>query len=338
MSLKFLNEFIVKDSLQFENAIVGGISGIDYYNNEYYMVVDDARNPRILVGDILIEKDSIKSVEFKKTIEIKDTTSSFYKNNVLDLESVFVYNNQFSLVSEGSIRRGKNPSIFTTNMQGEFEEEIAIPNYFEANSKARPKHNGAFESSSKSFDNKGFWTAMEAPLEADGEEPTFHETKSPIRITYFDNVTQKATKQFAYQLEKIDKPAKGKINLNGATAILEYAENSFFIVERIYQSGYGSFGNTIRIFKATIIKESTNTLSMSSLKNEKYVPLKKELLFDFNNAKDQLGQGFIDNIEGITLGPKLSNGNQSLILVADDNFQVYGKQLNQFLLLEVVDK
>ena len=135
-----------------------------------------------------------------------------------------------------------------------------------ANSKAKPKHNGAFESSSKSFDNKGFWAAMEAPLEADGEEPTFHETKSPIRITYFDNVTQKATKQFAYQLEKIDKPAKGKINLNGATAILEYAENSFFIVERIYQSGYGSFGNTIRIFKATITKESTNTLSMSSLK------------------------------------------------------------------------
>ncbi|WP_420553144.1 esterase-like activity of phytase family protein [Tenacibaculum aiptasiae] len=338
MSLNFLNEFVVKDSLQFENAIVGGISGIDYYNNEYYMVVDDARNPRILVGDILIEKDSIKSVEFKKTIEIKDTTSSFYKNNVLDLESVFVYNNQFNLVSEGSIRRGKNPSIFTTNMQGEFEEEITIPSYFEANSKARPKHNGAFESSSKSFDNKGFWAAMEAPLEADGEEPTFHETKSPIRITYFDNVTQKATKQFAYQLEKIDKPAKGKINLNGATAILEYAENSFFIVERIYQSGYGSYGNTIRIFKATKTKESTNTLSMSSLKNEKYVPLKKELLFDFNNVKNQLGEGFIDNIEGITLGPKLSNGNQSLILVADDNFQVYGKQLNQFLLLEIVDK
>ena len=51
-----------------------------------------------------------------------------------------------------------------------------------------------------------------------------------------------------------------------------------------------------------------------------------------------MGEGFIDNIEGITLGPKLSNGNQSLILVADDNFQVYGKQLNQFLLLEIVDK
>ena len=338
ITLKFLNEFVIKDSLKFENAIVGGISGIDFYNNKYYMVVDDARNPRVLVGDILIKQDSIKSITFKNTILIKDTTSCFYANNVLDLESILVYNNQFNIVSEGSIRRGKNPSIFTTDMSGLFQNEIVIPNYFEANSKAKPKHNAAFESSSKSFNNKGFWVAMEAPLEADGEEPTFNETQSPIRITYFDNETKKAVKQFAYQLEKIDKPAKGKVNLNGVTAILEYDKDSFFIVERIYQSGYGSYGNTIRIFKATIDDKTTNTLSFQSLKKEKYIPLKKELLFDFNSVGKQLTDNVIDNIEGITLGPKLSNGNQSLILVSDDNFQVYGKQLNQFLLLEIVDK
>lgn len=338
ISLKFLNEFIVKDSLKFENAIVGGISGIDFYNDKYYMVVDDARNPRVLIGDILIKEDSIKSVKFEKTIQIKDTTRAFYTNNVLDLESILIYNNQLNIVSEGSIRKGKNPSIFIADMSGGFQEEIVIPNYFEAKSKAKPKHNAAFESSSKSINNKGFWAAMEAPLEADGEEPTFHKTQSPIRITYFDNDTKKATKQFAYQLEKIDKPAKGKINLNGVTAILEYAKNKFFVVERIYQSGYGSYGNTIRIFKATINKESTNTLELQSLKKEKYVPLKKELLLDFSNVEKQLTDGIIDNIEGITLGPKLVNGNQSLMLVSDDNFQVYGKQLNQFLLLEIVDK
>lgn len=338
ISLKFLNEFVVKDSLKFEKAIVGGISGIDFYDDKYYMVIDDARNPRVLIGDILIKEDLIKSVEFKKTIKIKDTTSQFYKDNVLDLESILVYNNQLNIVSEGSIRRGKNPSIFIANMLGVFQEEILIPSYFEAKSEAKPKHNGAFESSSKSFNGKGFWAAMEAPLEADGEEPTFHETQSPIRITYFDNETKNATKQFAYQLEKIDKPSKGKINLNGVTAILEYAENSFFIIERIYQSGYGSFGNTIRIFKATVNEGTTNTLNFKSLKKEKFLPLKKELLFDFNSVKNELTGGIIDNIEGITLGPKLSNGNQSLILVSDDNFQVYGKQLNQFLLLEIVDK
>ncbi|RSC93861.1 esterase-like activity of phytase family protein [Tenacibaculum singaporense] len=336
-TLKFLDEYLVKDSLVINNTVIGGISGIDYYNNNYYMVVDDATNPRILVGDITVKNDSIQSVNFEDVI-IVDTISQFTKNHVLDLESIFVDKGIINLVSEGSIQYKKDPSIFEIDSKGNFKQEVEIPNYFKATSKAKPKHNGVFESSSKSFDGKGFWVAMEAPLEADGEEPTFHETQSPIRITYFDNELKKATKQFAYQLEKIDKLAKGKINLNGTTAILEYRKNQFFIIERAYQSGYGSHGNVVRIFKATIDKTSTNTLENQSLKNEKYKPLKKELLFDFSTVKNQLTDGIIDNIEAITFGPILQNGNKSLILAADDNFQLYGRQLNQFLLLEIDEK
>ncbi|WP_028889311.1 esterase-like activity of phytase family protein [Tenacibaculum ovolyticum] len=337
ISLKFLNEFIVKDSLVFENTIVGGISGIDFSNNQYYMVVDDSKNPRILVGDILIKDDSIESVEFKQTIKV-DSVSQFYKDNVLDLESIFVVNDQINLVSEGSIRKGKSPVIFTVNSLGKIQDKIKIPSYFKANSLAKPKHNATFESSSKSIDKKGYWVAMEGPLAADGEEPTFHKTESPIRITYFNNETKKATKQFTYQLEKITKPAKGTVNLNGVTAILEYTKNSFFVIERIYQSGYGTQGNTIRIFKATIDDDSTNSLNIESLKKQEYIPLKKELLFDFESIQGKLTDTIIDNIEGITFGPELSNGNQSLIVVSDDNFQVYGKQLNQFILLEIQHK
>ncbi|MDO6675919.1 esterase-like activity of phytase family protein [Tenacibaculum sp. 1_MG-2023] len=337
ISLKFLDEYVINDSLVINNTVIGGVSGIDFYNNNYYMVVDDATNPRILIGNISIENDSIQSVDFEKVIVV-DTTSQFTKNHVLDLESIFVDKGTINLTSEGSIQYKKDPSIFEIHTDGSFKREIKIPNYFKATSKAKPKHNGIFEGSSKSFDGKGFWVAMEAPLEADGEEPTFHETQSPIRITYFDNESKKATKQFAYQLEKIDKPAKGNINLNGTTAILEYEKNHFFIIERAYQSGYESYGNVVRIFKASINDNSTNTLEIQSLKNEKYTPLKKELLLDFSTVQSQLTDGIIDNIEAITFGPILQNGNKSLILAADDNFQLYGKQLNQFLLLEIEEK
>ncbi|TDQ27803.1 esterase-like activity of phytase family protein [Tenacibaculum caenipelagi] len=337
ISLKFLNEYIVKDSLQIDSTVIGGISGIDYYNNSYYMVIDDAANPRILVADITIQKDSIKSIEFNKLIQL-DTASQFSKNHVLDLESIFVDKGLINLTSEGSIRYKKDPSIFQVDFNGEFKSEMTIPSYFKATSEAKPKHNGVFEGSSKGIDGKGFWVAMEAPLEADGEEPTFHETQSPIRITYFDNESKEATKQFAYQLEKIDKPAKGNVNLNGVTAILEYEKDHFFVIERAYQSGYGSYGNVVRIFKATIDDTSTNILEIQSLKNEKYISLKKELLLDFSAIQSQLTNKIIDNIEAITLGPKLSNGNRSLIVASDDNFQVYGKQLNQFLLIEIEEK
>ena len=66
-----------------------------------------------------------------------------------------------------------------------------------------------------------------------------------------------------------------------------------------------------------------------------FIPLKKKLLIDFDSFKTNLTDKIIDNIEGITFGPKLANGNKSLILISDDNFQIYGKQLNQFILLEI---
>ena len=333
-NLVFLSEYVFKDSVLINNTIIGGISGIDFFEDNYYMVVDDAKSPRVLVGDILIKEDSINKVIFKKVIKL-DSTHQIYKNNALDLEGVFATQNQLHLVSEGSIKKKKDPGFFTVDFEGKFQEQLQIPEYFKATSKAKPKHNATFESSSKSFDGKGFWVGMEGVLEADGEEPTMHKTQSPVRITYFDNQTKKATKQFAYQLEKIDNPAKGNINLNGVTAILEYTKNNFFVVERIYQNGYGSHGNTIRIFKATIDNSSTNTLKLQSLKKEKYIPLKKELLLDLKEVENKLTDTIIDNIEGITFGSKLSNGNQSLVLVSDDNFQIYGKQLNQFLLLEI---
>ncbi len=37
----------------------------------------------------------------------------------------------------------------------------------------------------------------------------------------------------------------------------------------------------------------------------------------------------LDNVEGITLGPKLADGRQSVVLVSDDNFSP--QQITQFL-------
>lgn len=47
---------------------------------------------------------------------------------------------------------------------------------------------------------------------------------------------------------------------------------------------------------------------------------------------DTLGV-FTDNIEGVTFGPRLSNGKRSLIFIADNNFNPFER--NQLLLFEV---
>ncbi|PQJ74691.1 esterase-like activity of phytase family protein [Polaribacter gangjinensis] len=334
-TLSYIDEYIIPDSLQFQNQTIGGISGIDVVNNDFYFVIDDSNNPRIVSAKIDIKNDRFQSVDFKKVIFLNNATNTFFKENVLDLESIFVdeKTNEIHLVSEGEINKKKPPTIFKIDANGNFIYQYQLPKTF---SKIENfKHNGVFESSCKSIDNQGFWVGVEAPLVADGEEPNGSETSSPIRITYFDFQTKQATKQFAYQLERIPKPYKGNVNVTGVTALLEIERNHFLIVERAYQNNYGSYGNTIRIFEAFVDKNTTDILNIESLKKSPFTPLKKRLLFDFDTVKQFLTDGIIDNIEGISLGPKLKNGNQSLILVADDNFQLYGKQLNQLILLEI---
>ena len=184
------------------------------------------------------------------------------------------------------------------------------------------------------------FTSEDRPSKRVARHGKHHQQRGTVPFDIFwhwgdEKKSKKAIKQFAYQLEHITKPLKGKINLNGLTSILEYKENHFFIIERTYQSGYGNYGNGIKIFDAYIDETTTNILEVESLKETDFTSLRKRLIFDFEEVRGQLTKGIVDNIEGVTFGPKLANGNQSLILVSDDNFQLYGKQLNQIILLEI---
>ena len=336
IQLSFINEYIVPDSLFIDDTPIGGLSGIDYANNLFYMVVDDPINPRYLKATIDFKNDQISNINFNNVVLFKDTVSNFGKENSLDLEGIFVDENtqEIFFISEGHIKSKKNPSIFSTDSLGYFNQSFGVPTMFNANSPNKPKNNASFEGLSKSVDGKGFWVAMEGPLQSDGEHPSLKKTSSPIRVTYFDISSKKATKQFAYPLENITNPAKGSVNLNGVTAILEYAKNKFLIMERTYQSGYGMDGNIIRIFNVLFDENVTNTLEINSLKETEYKLVKKELLLDLSTIKNQLKFKVVDNLEGIAIGPTLSNGHKSILLVADNNFQKYGQQLNQFLLLD----
>ncbi len=334
IELIFLDEYVYPNNKMLDSTIIGGLSGIDYRNGEYYLAVDDSRVPRYCRALIDISNKSIKDITFTEVVIFEN--DDFYKNNFLDLESILAdSNNTIVLTSEGSIKNGKDPLLFSTTKEGVLNKQYELPKKFLATANPQPIHNKTLEGLSHSYHKKGYWTAFELPLPIDGTEPKYQEADSPVRFTYFDKKTGKATKEYVYQLSPITKPNKGEFNINGVTDILEFKNNHFFVIERTYQSDYGSYGNTVNIYHAYADKNITNSIQINSLKKSPFVPLKKELIFEFETIKDKLTEGIIDNIEGITFGPVLENGNQSLILVSDDNFQAYGKQLNQFILLEI---
>ena len=332
LKFKFLDEYILPENVLVDSTLVGGLSGIDYHNGLYYLVCDDAFNPRFYKANIELNNTEILNITIEDVIKIKD--SSKY----LDLEAIR-YDSRTNLIlitSEGHIKKKKQPLFISVNETGDIKDNFKIPPAFHPNSVQEPRQNGTFEGLSISYDRKGYWIAMELPLVIDGPEPQLEKLNSPVRITYINSKTKEAEKQFGYLLDPIAKKPLGDFSVNGLSEILEYEKDKFFIIERSYSSGLGNQGNTIKIFEVDASK-TTNTLWMDSLKGKDYKTATKKLLLDFENVRDKLTNNSIDNIEGITFGPILSSGNRTLILVADNNFNRMEKQLNQFILLELID-
>lgn len=339
-TINYLDEYVIYNDTIFTESKIGGLSGIDYSKDDksYYLVCDDAKKPRYYKASILLDNNQFSLVEINEVVELKDTIHQFLNNNIIDLEAIRTFEeNKLIFASEGSIKNDYNPSIFITDQYGNYSEKFPLPAYFltDINSKNKPRHNGVFEGLAANITNDGYWAAMELPLTLDGKEPTFNNSGAPVRITHFSTKTNQADFQFTYPLDKLTKDPKGNFGVNGITCLLQLSKNEFIVIERAYSEGYGTQGNTVKIY-LTNIEHTTNTLPYDTLQNKEYKVSEKELLFDFETVRAQLTNNILDNIEGITLGPILENGNQSLILVADNNFSPVSKQINQLILLELV--
>ena len=333
-NISFVDEYIIPSNTVFDGFEIGGLSGITFSDDTYYLISDDPKAPRFFTATITLNEKGIDTVLFQKATAILDTLKVFNKKTYLDLEDIRTWTpNTLIVTGEGSIAKGLDPTLLVINHNGIIQEEFQLPSYFASDpeNKNRPRHNGVFEGLAPSFDHKGIWTATELPLILDGPEPTFDAIGGPVRVTYFDYNTKKATSQFAYPLDKLSKDPKGAFGVNGVTAILQIDEHTFWILERAYSKGYGNQGNSIKIYEV-ITEQATNTLNFELLEGQKIQLASKKLLFDFETIRDRLTANIIDNIEGMTFGPLLPDGSHSLLLVSDNNFNPSAIQINQVLL------
>ncbi len=327
--ISFLKEKIIPPNVKFNKTIVGGLSSLDYTNNKYYAICDDKNNPRFYELDISIntsDKVKIKKVHYLQVENDVDPEALRFDKT----------DNTIYWTSEGNIKKNISPAIFKMDTLGRILKKLPTPQMFQAKNGAR--HNGTFEGLSLSKDSKSLWVVMELPLKQDGNEPQLTDGKYPIRISKIDKNTGQIQFQFAYMLNKIplDSNPSGKFMVNGVPEILSIDNTHFLVIERAYASGHQNGGNTVKIFfvDSTLASDIS---SINSLKNTTYIPAKKTLLFDFEKIRSKLTNGIVDNIEGITFGPNLPNGNRTLLVISDDNFQKFSKQIQQIIIFEVIE-
>jgi hypothetical protein len=345
-SLKFINTIEVPFNQEFKNTVVGGLSSIDYdaKNDLYYFICDDRavyNDARFYTAKIHLDSDTIESIAFKNVVALKNATGDKYSNwetkpsESIDPEELR-YNPKTNTIvwsSEGARVIAKdfsvlqNPTVQTADLNGKYINEYKLPANLNMQKEEKgPRSNGVLEGITFDKNYTTLYTNIEEPLYEDDAEATT--TKGAmIRLFEFDVKSKKNTAQYAYLLDPIahEPNPKGGFAVNGISTIQYYAKNQLLVVERSYSVGRQAC--TIKVYLCDFTN-AKNVKDVASLKGQEFTPASKKLILDM----DDLGI-FVDNIEGITFGPKLANGKQSLLFVSDNNFS--DKQKTQVLLFEV---
>lgn len=345
--LKFLDQYVVPFNQQFENTTIGGLSGIDFNSvkKEYYLISDDRsqKNPaRFYTANILIKQDKIDSVIFLQTIFLKNKIGNLYPNSQQDPfhtpdPEALRYNaksNKFIWSSEGEriVNSQKivleNPAITEVDSKGNFIDTFQLPSQLlMSTGEFGPRQNEVFEGLTFSENNKSLFVSVEEPLYQDGPRAGTLDSSGVTRIIKFDMATKKPVAQYAYLIDPVAFPpiTPSSFKINGISDILFVSQNHILVIERSFSTG--RLGCTIKVFLADI-SSAENVNEIASLKNKSIKMASKELLLNMDDLEI-----YIDNIEGVTFGPTLSNGKKSLIFIADNNFNPLER--TQFLLFEI---
>jgi hypothetical protein len=87
----------------------------------------------------------------------------------------------------------------------------------------------------------------------------------------------------------------------------------FLSLERTFNPATGV---SVKVFQiATGAATDVSGLAVLKGKQQRIRPVRKQLLLDLS----QLGRS-LENLEGITFGPRLVDGSQTLLMVSDNNF------------------
>ncbi len=150
------------------------------------------------------------------------------------------------------------------------------------------------------------WTANEEALSVDGPLSSFA-AGSVVRLQTFDAGLSPAG-QWAY----VTDPIAGDVPLttaerSGVSDLVALPNGQLLVLEREFGLGISLFRS--RIYLADFAG-ATDTSLLPQLATAVYTPVGKQLLWEGNFATD--------NYEGIALGPQLTDGSYSLLMISDN--------------------
>lgn len=343
-SLRLVGSTSIATGTLFDGVEFGGLSGLDRDPDGSYWAISDDRGgergtPRFY--NLSIDYDAAGAVAVKVNQQVymqrEDGTPFPATSRTVDPESIRVApNGDLYWSSEGNWNATASarfqPFLRQMKRDGSFVREFATPTAYQYvdNTTAGARSNKVFEALTVA-PNGTVYVANEDALIQDGPLTTV-QAGSVVRVTAMDPTTAQPKAQYAYPLPAIpvDAPAGAPFGPdNGLSELLAVNDHQFIAVERAFASG---IGNTIRLVLTEITASTTDTSGIAALAGAQYTPMTRRVLLEMPITYEGVK---LDNIEGITWGKPLANGNRTLVLVADNNFTAT-TQATQFIVLEVV--
>ncbi|MEM8722341.1 MAG: esterase-like activity of phytase family protein [Cyanobacteria bacterium P01_G01_bin.39] len=343
LDLEFVANYDIPKTT-FKDTVVGGLSAIAYNREQdlYYVLSDDRsmRSPaRFYTFKLEIEQTDagikIASFQPEEVTLLRDETGQEFPQGAIDPEGFAISpRNTIFISSEGNPTQGVEPFIAEFDPKtGTKLANLRIPERYLASEQAPDQgiqENLAFESltinrTGLPEDPFRVFTATESALIQD--ESYAGEEQARVRLLhYIVNPVGKPVllAEHLYLLE----PAPADIIANGLTELLALPTEGYFLsLERTF----GFAGAGAKIFQV-VIGNATDTTNIASLQGNitQVQPLRKKLLLDLAD----LGI-YLDNLEGMTIGPRLPDGSRSLLLISDDNFN--DEQVSQLLLFRLLE-
>jgi len=340
--LHLLHKHIIPYNTTFNGTTIGGLSGIDYDSarNVYYLICDDRSEheaARYYTAQVPVNDDKVTFTAVN-TLPMRDGHPfPATKNLAPDPEAMrynphadhLIWSSEGERIVNAKDTILKDPAIYELSRDGHFPDTFPIPAqmHMQATNNG-PRKNGTFEGLGFTPDGKYMFVSVEEPRYEDGPRAGLKDTTAWIRIIKYNLQTRQPIAQFAYKLAPIAAapvPADG-FAINGIPDILVLSENQLLIMERSFSTGVKNC--TIRLYKADL-SHATDVSAIQSLQTDThFTPVVKKPLFNFESLNT-----YVDNVEGMTLGPLLPNGHRSLICVADNNFS--DKEETQFYIFEI---
>jgi 3-phytase/alkaline phosphatase D len=334
--LQFLGQAIIPTGAQFAGTEVGGLSSITYdtSRNVYYVLSDDRSQidpARFYTFRIdLTGSFDATDLHIDGVTTLQAPGGGPYPPLALDPEGLaLTKDDRLVLTSEGDTSRLIDPFVRLYDLAGNALGDLPVPDYFlpTADHSSGVRNNLAFEPAGVPPNGRFFFTGTENALFQDGPAASVLEG-SPSRLLRYDLQTGRLDREYLYWDDPIAEPPvpPTQFAVSGLVELLPLNNEFLLSMERSFSVGVPGTGNEIKLYRVALPgADDMNGLPSLAGQLDSTRSAQKTLLLDLGTLGIPL-----DNVEGMTLGPRLPDGRQSLVLVSDNNFAP--SQFTQFLL------